>query len=298
MAISGAASKVAKKFQNSKINQKLTKKLEDVTSSLKSKTKNITANIAKKTKEATQKAVNTVSDKAKTIANKTLSETNTVKNAISNGIKNAPKSAKNKVDSVIDNLGEGILSVRNVFAPQKVINAGPIKIAVKDIKTGFGQSGEETLSQFLSKDVKQLKTMFFSQGNKSGSKTKLASYYEYKVLKQQGYNASEAHDLMKQFRSGMNPNNEFVFHFTTMKGGKGITDIGGIYGSKSGVWGKGIYTGTTPTPSWALKHIPWSGWGLGNAPVRIPIKLNSSMTTSKPIIPIKSVVIRTEFLEF
>ena len=174
MAIAGAASNVAKKFQNSKINQKLTKKLEDVTSSLKSKTKNITTNIAKKTKEATQKVVNTVSDKAKTIANKTLSETNTVKNAISNGIKNAPKSAKNKVDSVIDNLGEGILSVRNVFAPQKVINAGPIKIAVKDIKTGFGQSGEETLSQFLSKDVKQLKTMFFSQGNKSGSKTKLA----------------------------------------------------------------------------------------------------------------------------
>ena len=72
MAISGAASKVAKKFQNSKTNQKLTKKLDDITSSLKSKTKNITANIAKKTKEVTQKAVNTVSDKAKTIANKTL----------------------------------------------------------------------------------------------------------------------------------------------------------------------------------------------------------------------------------
>ena len=167
MAVSGAASKVAKKFQNSKINQKLTKKLDDITSSLKSKTKNITANIAKKTKEATQKAVNTVSDKAKTIANKTLSGTNTVKNAISNGIKNAPKGEKNKVASVIDSLGEGILSVRNVFAPQKVINAGPINIVVKDIKTGFGQSGEETLSQFLSKDVKQLKTMFFSQGNKS-----------------------------------------------------------------------------------------------------------------------------------
>ena len=72
---------------------------------------------------------------------------------------------KNKVASAIDSLGEGILSVRNVFAPQKVINAGPIKIAVKDIKTGFGQSGEETLSQFLSKDVKQLKTMFFNQSN-------------------------------------------------------------------------------------------------------------------------------------
>ena len=153
MAISGAASKVAKKFQNSKINQKLTKKLDDVTLSLKSKTKNITANIAKKTKEATQKAVNTVSDKAKTIANKTLNETST------------SKSVKNKVASAIDSLGEGILSVRNVFAPQKVINAGPIKIVVKDIKTGFGQSGEETLSQALGEDVQKLKTMFFSKEN-------------------------------------------------------------------------------------------------------------------------------------
>lgn len=91
---------------------------------------------------------------------------------------------------------------------------------------------------------------------------------------------------MKQFRNGVNPNNEFVFHFTTMNAGKGITDIGGIY------------MGTTPAPSWMLKHIPWSGWGLGSAPVRIPIKLNLSMKTSKPIIPIKSVVIRTDFLEF
>ena len=84
MTISGVASKVAKKFQNSKINQKLTKKLDDVTSSLKSKTKNITANIAKKTKEATQKAVNTVSDKAKTIANKTLEGSNSLKKGIKN----------------------------------------------------------------------------------------------------------------------------------------------------------------------------------------------------------------------
>lgn len=83
-----------------------------------------------------------------------------------------------------------------------------------------------------------------------------------------------------------------------MSGGKAITDIGGIHDSKSGVVGKGIYTGTTPTPSWALKHISWSGWGLGSTPVRIPIKLNSSMKTSKPIIPMKSVVIRTDFLGF
>ena len=77
---------------------------------------------------------------------------------------------KNKVASAIDSLGEGILSVRNIFAPQKVINAGPINIVVKDIKTGFGQSGEETLSQFLSKDVNKLKTMFFSQGIEGANK--------------------------------------------------------------------------------------------------------------------------------
>lgn len=215
MAISGAASKVAKKFQNSKINQKLTKKLDDVTSSLKSKTKNITANIAKKTKEATQKAVNTVSDKAKTIANKTLSGTNTVKNAISNGIKNAPKGEKNKVASVIDSLGEGILSVRNVFAPQKVINAGPIKIAVKDIKTGFGQSGEETLSQFLSKDVKKLKTMFFSQGSEGAGNPK-----EVKKLKEWLSDDKELLDEVTEWYKerpewwSIDPDNTDVFYRT------------------------------------------------------------------------------------
>ena len=94
MAISGAASKVAKKFQNSKINQKLTKKLEDVTSSLKSKTKNITEkNIAKKTKEEMPKSVNTVLDKAKNIANKTLKDSNSLKKGIKNYFSSKKKGA-------------------------------------------------------------------------------------------------------------------------------------------------------------------------------------------------------------
>ena len=38
--------------------------------------------------------------------------------------------------------------------------------------------------------------------------------------------------------------------------------------------------------------------GIRNAPARIPIKLNSSMTASKVIVPIKSIVVRAEFLEF
>ena len=74
--------------------------------------------------------------------------------------------------------------------------------------------------------------------------------------------------------------------------------IEGIYGSKFGVWGKGIYAGTTPTPSWALKHIPLSGWGLGKTPVRIPIKIRSDMKIAIPLIPFKSKVIRTGFIKF
>ena len=125
-----------------------------------------------------------------------------------------------------------------------------------------------------------------------------AAYYEYKALREQGYNATEAYDLMKQFREGVNPDNEFVFHFTSYKGGEGITSSGGIYGSKSGFAGKGVYVGTTPTPSWALKHVPGIGWGLGESPVRIPIKTNPSMDISTPVFPIKSKVIRTGYLQF
>ena len=134
---------------------------------------------------------------------------------------------------------------------------------------------------------------------KGGRKLDLADYYEYKVLRQQGYNASEAYDLMKQFQNGKNPNNDFLFHFTTYEGGKGITDIGGIKGSKSGFGGKGIYAGTTPTPSWALKHIPIFGWGLGKAPVRIPIKITPNMEIKTPILPLfKTRVIPIDFMDF
>ena len=128
----------------------------------------------------------------------------------------------------------------------------------------------------------------------NGSSTNSASYYEYKALRQQGYNSSEAYGLMKQFRNGVNPNNKFAFHFTSLKGGKGITDSGFIKGSTSGVRGKGIYAGTTSTPSWFLKHIPYVGWGLGSAPVRIPIPMNASTPYKSYNFPMKSIVIKLE----
>ena len=60
-----------------------------------------------------------------------------------------------------------------------------------------------------------------------------------------------------------------------------------------GLRGPGVYSGTTPTPSWALKHIPYSGWGLGNAPVRIPIKINPNMPVEYVNWPFKTAIFRT-----
>ena len=137
---------------------------------------------------------------------------------------------------------------------------------------------------------------FFSLGNNpvppsnKNSTNNEAVYYEYKALREQGFTASEAYKLIIKFRQGINPDDRFVFHFTDLAGGKGITDSGYIKPSTSGVAGNGVYAGTTPTPSWLLKHIPFYGWGLGNTPVRIPILIDEYVYKI-PIIPIATVVI-------
>ena len=144
------------------------------------------------------------------------------------------------------------------------------------------------LKENAGKLVNKVSNAFSGFGSKGDKGTNLASYYEYKALKQQGYSASEAYDLMKQFRSGNNPKNEFAFHFTTLEGGKGITDTGKINGGNLGLWGRGVYAGNTPTPSWMQKHIPIIGWGIGNTPVKIPIKIGD-MDYTKPLIPFNSI---------
>ena len=95
----------------------------------------------------------------------------------------------------------------------------PIKIAVKDIKTGFGQSGEETLSQFLSKDVKKLKTMFFSQGNKSGSNT-----YYFKGTTE-GYAGNSALQRLEITPTSTDPLVSTVFATNGEQYGKGVLYI-------------------------------------------------------------------------
>ena len=123
--------------------------------------------------------------------------------------------------------------------------------------------------------------------------SKEANYLEYKALRQQGYNATNAHDLITQFREGVNPGNKFGFHFTSIEGGRGITNSGIINATKIGFRGPGVYAGKTPTPSWALKHIPYVGWGLGNSPVRIPVLLQPDMIVKTPLIPIETLIIQS-----
>ncbi|MCP5094760.1 MAG: hypothetical protein GY943_04330 [Chloroflexi bacterium] len=121
-------------------------------------------------------------------------------------------------------------------------------------------------------------------------------YLEYKTLRQQGYNAKEAFDLMKQFDSGANPNQDWAFHFTNAKGGAGIVSSGEIRQSSGfTLRNPGVYAGTTSTPSFMLKRTPLLGWGLArNSPVRIPIHIPSQ---SIPIdgysfLPPKTIVFR------
>ena len=207
------------------------------------------------------------------------------------------ESALNFVDELTKEGGGDPLQLFHYFS-NMLVNIAGVSYGVTGIAGGISMFDGITSSGGSQVKPKQQSETSIIE-NEGGSKLDLADYYEYKALKQQGYNASEAYGLMKQFRDGINPNDDFIFHFTTYEGGKGITDIGGIKGSKSGFGGKGIYAGTTPTPSWALKHIPIGGWGLGKAPVRIPIKITPNMEIKTPILPLfKTRVIPTDFIDF
>ena len=123
------------------------------------------------------------------------------------------------------------------------------------------------------------------------------TYLEYKALRLQGFRASEAHGLMKQFRAGANPGEKFAFHFTSLRGGQGVVNAGLIRSSRFGAGGSGVYVGTTPTPGFITKHVPYLGWGLGRAPVRIPIRVTPSIAERMitPRLPIlKSRLIKAE----
>ena len=162
---------------------------------------------------------------------------------------------------------------------------------------GMGASAASAVSAGSNPLKLDNSTSSSSKPNTNNSGDRTAEFYEYKALREQGYTASEAYELMKQFRNGSNPNSGFLFHFTTYEGGRGITSKGGIRSTEHGMAGPGVYCGTTPKPSGFLKHAPGIGWGLGKTPVRIPIRITPTMTIKTPkIIPIKTkVIVNTDF---
>jgi hypothetical protein len=122
-----------------------------------------------------------------------------------------------------------------------------------------------------------------------------STYLEYRALRLQGYTSSEAYAIMKQLRAGNNPSNAFVFHFTSTRGGSGIIESCYLRVGPRQFRGPGIYAGTTPTPSWLLKHMPAPSWELtGNYPVRIPVKIKPGMAVEYYYIPWRSARIPME----
>jgi hypothetical protein len=115
-----------------------------------------------------------------------------------------------------------------------------------------------------------------------------ARFLEYKALRAQGLKASEAHGLMKQFDAGMISPQSYLFHFTNAGRGTSIVNGRLIYASRSGFGGTGVYAGTTSTPGFVTKHVPIIGWGLGRAPVRIPIIVTDDLARiiRRPLLPI------------
>ncbi|MDZ4184348.1 MAG: RHS repeat-associated core domain-containing protein [Desulfuromonadales bacterium] len=129
------------------------------------------------------------------------------------------------------------------------------------------------------------------------SGTSHSRFLEYKTLRSQGYNASEAHGWMKQFDAGANPGDNFLFHFAS-EGKATFSLANGIprtdYGF--GVW-RGVYTGTTPTPNWFLKNTSPLGWGItSQQSVRMPLLVGHDMNVANPLFrfPLKTIIIRTE----
>jgi hypothetical protein len=113
---------------------------------------------------------------------------------------------------------------------------------------------------------------------------------EVEALQAQGLSRSAAFSQIRSFNAGNADG--YLFHFTSPKGGRGILNDGFINPSTSGVVGPGVYTGTTPTPSWFTKNVPFAGWGLGGkgANVRIPIQTTQPSVT--PWLPPQTRVFR------
>lgn len=113
---------------------------------------------------------------------------------------------------------------------------------------------------------------------------------EVQALQRQGLSRSDAFAQIRRFNAGNADG--YLFHFTSQKGARGIVSEGVINPSARGVWGPGVYSGTTPTPGPFLKNVPFAGWGLGGKGVNVRIPFQTTQPSVTPWLPPKTRVFR------
>ena len=116
--------------------------------------------------------------------------------------------------------------------------------------------------------------------------------FEVEALQRQGLSRSEAFAQIRRFNAGNADG--FAFHFTNPKGATGILGDSAV-NSGLGIAGRGVYAGTTPTPSALLKYGPTPGWALTpTKPVRIPLRISPDLNPVRPVIPFRTQVFRVD----
>jgi len=97
-----------------------------------------------------------------------------------------------------------------------------------------------------------------------------AQQLEYQALRRQGYQKVEAKSLMSQFDKGINPGNNWAYHYTNKTAAGKIVKSGEIWKSKRALRGQGTYAGTISNATGFQKLTRWY-LTPGSANVRIPI---------------------------
>jgi hypothetical protein len=186
-----------------------------------------------------------------------------------NATVNPAYTAISKYNEAADGIGYSYNNLGNSLSTSQRVFSG-FQSAVGAVSTvGAGFAGASLLDGALSVASGGVPASYFQS-------TRL----EVQALQQQGLSTSEAFSQIRSFNAGNADG--YSFHFTTAQKAQGILNDGFIKPSTGGVYGSGVYAGTTPTPGFLLKNTPFAGWGLGGegANVRIPFQ-----TVQQPVVP-------------
>jgi hypothetical protein len=116
--------------------------------------------------------------------------------------------------------------------------------------------------------------------------------FEVEALQMQSLGRAEAFAQIRSFNAGNTDG--FAFHFTNPQGAAGILGDRALKGGY-GMAGRGVYAGTTPTPSVLLKYGPTPGWSLTPIKsIRMPIRVAPDLLPVRPLIPFRTQVFRVD----